>query len=105
PLGGAERVIGAQLLQPSDVLVPVQGLAMEFGGLPVNLAQGRVGAVGHQLLAALGGGLLVGLLLSRPVGELLRTPSPLMVLLGISGGHDSTLLPQSPRAKAWTRLK
>jgi hypothetical protein len=89
--GGATLVVGVQLLEPSGLLVLVQRLAMQVGGLPVQLAQARVGRVGHQVLAAFGGRALAAGLLARPLAELLRAPSPFTMPLETSIGHDQTV--------------
>ena len=81
-LSGAALVVGVELLQPSGFLVLAQRLAMEVRGLPVQLAQARVGRVGHQALAAFGGRALATGLLVCTVAELLRAPRPLTMLLG-----------------------
>jgi hypothetical protein len=81
-----------QLLQLSGFLVLAQRLAMEVPGLPVQLAQARVGGLGHQVLAAFGGRALATGLLVRAVAELLRPPSPLTMLLGTWSVHDRTVL-------------
>ena len=65
---------------------------MQVSGLPVQLAQVRIGRIDHQTLAAFGGRALGTGLLMRPVAELLRAPSPLAMLFGPCTGHDWTVL-------------
>jgi hypothetical protein len=74
-------------------------LAVQFGGLPVQLAQPRVGRAGHQVLGAFGGSALAAGLLARAVAELLRTLSPLTMLLGPWSGHAETV-PRTPPSDA-----
>jgi hypothetical protein len=91
-LGGAALVVDVQLLETSRLLVLVHRLAVQVGGLPVQLAQAGIGRVGHQVLRAFGGCALAASLLARAVAELLRAPSPLTMLLGTWSGHDPTVL-------------
>lgn len=70
----------------------MQRLAVQVGGLPVQLAQVATGRVDHQVLGAFGGCALAAGLLARAVAELLRAPSPLTMLLGTWSGHDHTVL-------------
>ena len=94
-LGGFALVVGVQPLQPSSLLVLALRFAMQIGDLPVQLAQARVGRLGHQVLGAFGRHALTGGPLSRAVAELLRAPSPLTMLLGPRSGHTETL-PRAP---------
>src|SRR4051812_48722360 len=91
-LGGAALVSGVQLLKLSRLLVVGQRAAVQLGGLPVQLAQARVGRIGHQALGAFGGYALAGGVLACAVTELLRAPSPLAMLLRIGSGHHHTVM-------------
>jgi hypothetical protein len=79
-LGGALLVLGVQGLELCGLLVVPQRLLVQLGGLPMEIAQHRIGRFGHQPLAALGRLALAEGPLARPLTELLGAPSPLAML-------------------------
>ena len=84
-------MFGVQLLEPSGLLVQVQRLAVQVGGLSMDLAQARMGPVSYQALAAFGGDALAAGPLTRPIAELPCALSPLAMLLGTLSRHDLTV--------------
>jgi len=85
--GGAKLVLCVHALEFGGILIVLQRSTVQRGGTLVDIGQDGVGLLEHQALAAFGGLALGAGVLARLIGEPLRAPCTLAMLVGACGGH------------------
>jgi hypothetical protein len=88
-LGGAAFVCGVLALQFGGTFVVLLRLAVNGGGLAMEVGEGRVGLFDDEPFAAFGGGAFGTGLFAREVAQLLSSLGALTMLVGGSTGHGT----------------